>query len=483
MHLFTRGALISIARFGEKALAFAIVIIASRFLGNDGIGEFFFYFSLACLFMPLMDMGFEKLLLQQWWEQTLEGRRRFIGQLLMIKLATGLVALVCIIVLDQIVNSAMPKPLACISSFLAIYIASIGDLLRQPAHALNIIKYDLMVPLATRLVTLGVFLLLAGKIHAGMDLLMVYALSSIVGTGISLLGMGGCSPSYPRGTSLGQFYQIFKAGIPFSMTHLFVMVSLYVDTIFLGYFCDMSMVGDYNAAYRLILAIIGLGGGVCYAIFPLMTNLREQEKGKQAFELVMKAFLVLFGTCTLGGIFLGPDIMTHIYGEKFKHAGVAFQILSPLVLIASITNLVGQSLEAAGRQKVVMGINLKSSLFNVLANLAVIPWLGMIGASITTIATEIIVMFFQNRHTSATDCKGFRWSVNRRPILFLGIVAAGYSLLPFFGEWLALRLEVSALRVWGAFALGCLIFVIAFVPFRRYWLHLNEEARHENIDG
>ncbi len=71
----------SASQLGEKVLSFVIIIIASRAFGSEGVGEFFYYFSLVSLFIPLMDMGFDKLLLQRWWDHQPDGRRVLLSHL------------------------------------------------------------------------------------------------------------------------------------------------------------------------------------------------------------------------------------------------------------------------------------------------------------------------------------------------------------------------------------------------------------------
>ena len=68
MSVFKNGLFLSLAKFSEKIISFLIVVIASRYYGAEGIGEFFYYFSLVSLFIPLMDLGFEKLMMHEWYD-------------------------------------------------------------------------------------------------------------------------------------------------------------------------------------------------------------------------------------------------------------------------------------------------------------------------------------------------------------------------------------------------------------------------------
>ncbi|MHC4883912.1 MAG: oligosaccharide flippase family protein [Planctomycetota bacterium] len=400
MKLLASSILISGARLGEKVLSFVIIIIASRAFGSDGVGEFFFYFSLVCLFMPLMDMGFEKLLLQRWWTNDLAGRRQLLTRLLMIKLMSGALALGLAIAVDAVVRWGSANPLAVTAAFLAIYLTEMGELLRRPAHAEGQVRYDIAIPLLSRLLTLGGLLLYVGRIEHGYQIAYVYAAANGIGMLVSLLGMKGTRPTLAPGATRENLLELARAGIPFSLTHFFVMIALYVDSVMIGHFGTMDEVGAYNAAYRVILVLAALSGGACHTLFPRITKLRadgEDERAAATFGSVFNAFLLAFGTCAIGGIIFGPRLMTALYGADFAASGLPFQLLSLIIILSAVTNLIGQTQEALGHQKKVMAVNLRSSLFNVMANLALIPVLGMVGAAITTICTEMIVLIYQLR--------------------------------------------------------------------------------------
>ena len=85
MRLLLNSALLSFAQLSEKLLSFVVIIIASRYLDPEGVGEFFYYFSLVSLFIPLIDLGFDKLLLQKWFTQSEVERRESFTTMIVLK--------------------------------------------------------------------------------------------------------------------------------------------------------------------------------------------------------------------------------------------------------------------------------------------------------------------------------------------------------------------------------------------------------------
>ena len=470
MHHFTRGAFISSARIAEKVFSFLIIVIASRKLSSENIGVFFYYFSLVSLFIPLMDMGFDKLLLQRWWKQNRDERNQLLGKLLCLKLVSGSLALGVVILTDVIINGSNSNQLAVIAAFAAIYISELGELIRQPAHAENIVTIDVVVPVFSRLLTLIIFLIIQSKINQGYQLLYIYAFSNLIGTLISCLGLRGYRPKWFKSTSRVELWRLVKAGVPFSLTHLFVMTSLYIDTVFIGYFKGMSEVGDYNAAYKIILAVAGVGGGVCYALFPMISKSEKIENRAKLFNQTLRVFIINFGTCMVGGIVLGSWIIEFLYQDKFPGAAVAFQILCVLILFSSITNLAGQTLEAIGKQKVVMKINLTAALFNVIANLLLIPKYGINAAAFTTIVTEGLILTTQIIYAKKTSAFGLDAKTIGKSLVFILIIVLLYLSLPWVGEELAGYLGVPDYKLLVAFFFGCTYFAVLLLSFRNFWL-------------
>ena len=486
MHYFARGAFISTARIIEKILAFLIIIIASRKLGSKNIGVFFYYFSLVSLFIPLMDMGFEKLLLQNWWTSSRSERNLLLGKLLSIKVLSGGIALVLLLIADYLINGNSANQMAVLAAFGAIFISEIGEMIRQPAHAENIASIDVLVPICSRLITFIIFLYFKESINFGYQLIYIYAVSNAIGTTISCLGLRGYRPKFSFKTSYKELWILAKSGIPFSFTHLFVMTSLYIDTVFIGYFKSMSDVGDYNAAYKVILAVAGLGGGVCYALFPMLSSNKDTRSRAKLFNQTLRLFIINFGTCMIGGIVLGAWIIEYLYKGKFAGAISVFQILCVLILFSSITNLAGQTLEAMGKQKIVMKINLIAALFNVIANLLLIPKFGIKGAAFTTITTECMILIIQMWYGKKYNVFHLEYCYLIRPLCFLVIIFFLYLSLPYIGEIGATYLGIASYKLWISLVCGVLYFVALFLGFKSFWLYgkfSKQGGYNENFDG
>ena len=456
MSLLKKGAFLASARLIEKGCAFLIIIIASRHFGSAGIGEFFYYFSLVSLLIPIMDMGFEKLFMQYWPTPDKDSVKSYFGQLIHLKVFVGIVALIIAVASDLVIRQDEANFVATASAFLAIYLDEFAQLFRAPERAQQKVLLETLVPSLSRILTLILFLVLQADLSSGYQLCILYAVANFVGTLISLPALKESPPKLMNFASIKDYKKIIKIGFPFSITSLCVMISFYIDSVMLAWF-SLSEVGLYNAAYRIIVVAAVLSGALCHNIFPKVVNMKEENnlEGIGAlFSSTSRFFLFLFGSFTLGGIAISQDLIPKLYGDEFKDSALLFAMLCPLICLAALTNLSGQVLEAMGRQKYTMKVNIRSAIFNVCANLALIPVIGAKGAAISTIATESLTLI-SFLHVIYKD-KIFKIDLSRIKISFI--------LLPIVA---LLYYPLTMLSVYWALPIGGVILSIILFAFRK----------------
>lgn len=450
----------SIGKLVEKVLSFGVIIYASRYLGSEGIGQFFYYFSVVSLFIPLMDLGFEKLFLQRWPDLSGDERKSMLSRLTLLKLCSGTLALIFVVCVDKISRGTESNIYAIFASFLAIYFEQFGLLFRSPDRALYRVRLEVAVPVISRTITFALLWYYIGSIEHGYQICYLYLVSNIIGFFISIKGLNGVHPNHFSGMEIRKLKSLVFAGIPFSLTSLFVMTSLYVDSVILGHF-SIEAVGDYNAAYRILLVFGLLSGGVCHAFFPRI--IKWYSEGKIEFlsnilKVLVQGFLLIFGSLALGCFFFGKELILLLYGPSFEEAGTVFMFLSPLVILLSFTNLLGHTLEAFQQQKKTMLVCMVASVFNLLSNLVIIPVYGMYGAATTTMLTEGLSLSI------------YIWLICKfipSPFVIPSLFRAGSFLMitGYIFYW------TSSFGFWIAISTSIVAVLLLFYPLRNFWLY------------
>jgi polysaccharide transporter, PST family len=164
---------------------------------------------------------------------------------------------------------------------------------------------------------------------------------------------------------------------------------------FLGLFYGNLIVGYFAIAQKLVLAAIGLSIPISNAIYPRVSALFAESQDL-AIAFLRKALFfggLLFlaaGLC----LFLGADIAVRLVtGEANSSISVLVKIMAVLPLTVFVDNVYGtQILLPLGMEKQFMKAIVASGLFAVVSALLLVPTSGAVGAALTFVASEVLVL-------------------------------------------------------------------------------------------
>jgi O-antigen/teichoic acid export membrane protein len=128
------------------------------------------------------------------------------------------------------------------------------------------------------------------------------------------------------------------------------------------------------------------------AIYPVLSKfyISSKDSFKIAYEILFKYLFTIAFTIGVGTMLLADKIILLIYDDEFIYSVIALRILIWWHVIGALCWLMGVVLQSINRQNIFafsMGI---CAVFNVTLNLILIPIMSYIGASIATIATDVI---------------------------------------------------------------------------------------------
>lgn len=167
-----------------------------------------------------------------------------------------------------------------------------------------------------------------------------------------------------------------------------------IDSIFLGYFKSATYVGYYNVAFSVSVLLSVAPELFLQLFFPLISkkyakkevgNIKELSKqvGKWIFLINAPIFLILM-------IYPGV-IINLIFGKEYLVAEQATRILAVGAMVLSIANISNNIVSMTGKSKLIFYNALLASILNVVLNALLIPKYGVIGASIAT-STSLIIL-------------------------------------------------------------------------------------------
>lgn len=299
---------------------------------------------------------------------------------------------------------------------------------------------------------LGAFGILAG-VALGNMLLLPFGLKAV-------RAEGSLSPRNFDRSVLSEFTSYGFPLVPAAIsTWLLVMADRYV----IGIFRTTAEVGLYSTAYGLgdkIMNLIILP--LTIAIAPVMVQTFEQQ-GQAMAQKVQTQFTRYFAMATFPLLFgmaaAGKDFMTVFTGEAYRAAYPILAIVAASVLMNGLTQIAGNGLALHKKSKIMMRNALTAALFNVGANLLLVPRFGYMAAAYTTFASYLLFLTL----TWMRSRPYMSWDI---PWGDLARVAAASTLM-----YATLRIafsfvEISALWFLAEVALGLLIYVLGLLLFR-----------------
>jgi len=129
---------------------------------------------------------------------------------------------------------------------------------------------------------------------------------------------------------------------------------------------------------------------------------RLLAQGMQLSFVVMLALLLVGGTQAEAGVAV-------VAGAAFSDAAPMLRILLIAMGCMYVGMIFGFALVALEQQRYLLKLYAVLAVGNVLANAVLIPWLGGIGAALSTVATEAVAMLLAGRRLHALLTPQWPW--------------------------------------------------------------------------
>ena len=186
--------------------------------------------------------------------------------------------------------------------------------------------------------------------------------------------------------------ETFRHALPFGLSAVFVMAFYWVSTIMLTLMKGDEASGLYNAPYRLVLVLSFIPAAFIGALYPAMSKLinTSPQKFRVYYEITRKYLLMMAVPLGIGTTILAGPIIGLIFGNLYSESVLALQILIWAEVCIFISLPMGNLFNSLNRQSIITLTTAICLVFNVGLNFVLIPYYGVIGASITTLLTEAL---------------------------------------------------------------------------------------------
>ena len=370
-------------------LGMLVTMLSARYLGPSGYGLISYAASIVTFVVPVMQLGLNSTLVQELVNDP-DHEGSIMGTSIVMSLVSGMGCIVGVIAFSLLTNPGEPvTTLVCgLYSIQLVF------------QALEQIQYWFHAKLLSKYVS--VTMLVAYGITSGYKILLLVLGSSVYWFALSqaldfLLISGVLLVIYRRkgnaklAFSWKLFRKMFARSKYYIISNLMISVFAQTDRIMLKIMMDETAVGYYSAA----VTCAGMAGFVFEAIInsaqPVI--LESARRGEAALERAISTLysVVIYlsiGLCVVITVF-APLVIHILYGDQY---GPAVQALRLIVWYSTFSYLGAVRdvwILAQWKQKYLLLINLIGAGANVVLNLALIPWLGINGAALASLLTQI----------------------------------------------------------------------------------------------
>lgn len=226
---------------------------------------------------------------------------------------------------------------------------------------------------------------------------------------------------------------LLRKFLPFGITnvpaYLASMVVQVVDRPIVQAMLGLGVLGIYQANYRMGVAMMVLVGLFEYAWRPFFLRQAKTDdaRARKLFAKVLTYFLLATGFAFLFFSFYMPYIVsTPIFGRTLLRGDYLSGLhIIPIILAAYVfqgmyTNFLA-GIYIKERNKILPLVTGAGALVNVLVNLALVPYFGITGAALATLAAYVVMAGYIYYESNKVYPVPYEWK--RIGLLFLVIIA------------------------------------------------------------
>jgi O-antigen/teichoic acid export membrane protein len=191
-----------------------------------------------------------------------------------------------------------------------------------------------------------------------------------------------------------ELLSIIKSSTEFGLSEILAMIYANIDVAILTYF-SISDTGLYSPASGIIHALFIIPNSLFIYLLPHYAK-KFQQKAIFSVRAFSKTILMLFfliGLILSVGVFIsGEFVVTFLLDSRYLPTINVIRILSPIMLFKSLAFGLALIIVITGNQRKRLLPQFIVSIFNILFNIMLIPYFGLMGVAWIYTISEFILM-------------------------------------------------------------------------------------------
>lgn len=373
----------------SKLLAYGVIVILSRTLGPEGLGQYSFIFYYVGLLGIFSDLGVGYYFMREVARDRSKAEE-LLPDVLGLKIALALINFGIIVALTlQLPKPEWMKVLIVLAGAEAV-LGWIAYVFVNMMYAHEVTKYEAIARTIERIWAFFI----GGTVLYVCRSLSPFIITLLIGYVLRELLRIKWGKRFVREIRIHfepqKWLSLLKKSYPFWFIGLFTLIYYRTDMVMLSLMRGDYETGIYRAAYTLIEVSLFVPNIVVPTTMPSMARLWQEDR-KTLEILLKKSSRILSGLGVLGTI--GYYVFARwgtilVFGEGFLASVPMLRILAFAVPFMFLNSLFGSFLNATGRELTFTKITGFTALLNVVLNYFLILNYGARGAAMATVVSQ-----------------------------------------------------------------------------------------------
>ncbi len=384
-------------------LGLITVGLLTRYLGQEGFGNFSLAFAYFSIFGIIADWGLQLTMVRELAKKE-NLPKEIYGTYFWLKLimvtASTLLAIICLLFFPYSKFLKTGIILASLGAAVGV-LNTYGTVILQANLRLDLVT---LVEVLTKIIT-TIFIVIFVSLKLGLYSIINTILIGNLGGTLLIVIILRKLEYLNFNFKLNFMEQIIKKCLPVGFISLFSLVNFKLDTLLLSILKDPKEVGIYSLAYRIVENLLVFWGFYIGSVYPLLARFFNKDQ-KIKMEILWKKSLrlaILTGfIISFFGYFFAPLIISILGGEEFVSSVLPLRILLFSIPWFFLNNLYFHNFLVKEKIKALLLICSFSIFINFFSNLILIPPLSYIGSALGMLGTAIfswlIYLFFNSQH-------------------------------------------------------------------------------------
>lgn len=385
---------IIVCRIAQSVLQLLIGMLCARYLGPANYGIINYATSVVAFVLPLMQLGLQSILVQEFIEHP-EQEGKILGTSLVMDLISSLICVMMVGGFVGIANrSETDTQIVCLLCSISLIFRALELVQYWFQYKLQS-KYPSIVMLIAYVAVSGyrIFLLVTAKSIYWFAL--VNALDYAI-IGVALLIIYHKQSDQKLAVSFPLVKKLFAKSKFYILASMMVTLFQNTDHIMLKLISGDAENGFYTAAITCAGVVQFVYTAIIDSMRPVILQYKKDNNPIEYGKNISRLYCVTIYMALLQGVVftLFPRLVVWVlYGAEFMAAAPVLQIIVWYIAFSYMGAIRNVWILAEGEYRILWKINLAGALANVLINALLIPCWGAVGAAFASTVTQIFTNF------------------------------------------------------------------------------------------